>query len=306
MRSRSRRPVTSVAFASLVIAALAATSADAKTDPVVACAAFKLKSAGALAAAQLTCHAKAAAGGATVDQKCLGVPGEKLIAGFAKAEAAARKAGAACASEGDAGETRERIEAEVVAIATALHPTSGSSKCTAKKIAAVGKQIVQRLGGHAKHLLKPDAAKLTDVVTKSIAGLGAVFAKADDKGKDCQTSHDFTPVANLAVTLVGAELCDDGNRCLIDTVVGVDTCMHSAVTCAATKACDFRTGTCEPANCCLMSNGGTSCVVPIPDNQIATSQAFCAGVHTAKPALTVLQFGPSCINWRAAGFTDCP
>ena len=288
-----------------MIATVLAGTADAKTNPAVACAAFKLKSVGSLASALLLCHAKAAQSGAPVDQKCLDVPREKFAAAFAKAEAAARKGGASCPVEGDAAETRSTTDAQVAAIVSALRPASSPSKCAAKKINAVGKHILQQLGTRAKNLIKPDSDKLAVAVEKSGTALATVFSKADAKGSDCQTSQDATALATSAATLVGTEVCDDDNRCTIDSIVGVETCRQTPVACGAFEACDYRTGDCELANCCLMSLGATTCVVPIPINQVPTSQAFCTGVVTAKPTLTLISVGPSCIGWRATGSNDC-
>src|SRR5262245_39003768 len=85
-----------LALGSTLAAAVFGGPALAKTDPAVGCAAFKLKRAGATASAELACHAAAAQKGLAVDPECLSGAAEKLATAFAKAEAAAKKAGSAC------------------------------------------------------------------------------------------------------------------------------------------------------------------------------------------------------------------
>jgi hypothetical protein len=54
-----------------------------------------------------------------------------------------------------------------------------------------------------------------------------------------------------------------------------------------------------------MSVGGALCVVEIPVAQIPTSPLYCQGVDAAYANLTLLNFGPQCIGWRATGADDC-
>jgi hypothetical protein len=301
---RPPRPTLAVLATLLLIPGLVGT-APAKTDPVVACAALKWKTVGATTSALLACHAAAAQKGLAADPECLALPPAKLAATFAKGEAAAQKAGGTCPFEGNAATTQSKIDTFVGSILAALRPETGASKCIAKKVASVGKHTQKLFGAHAKNLLKTDTLKLVDAATKAETGLAAVFAKLDDKGKDCQTSGDGPGMVAAAAGLIGTEVCDDADRCTTDTVITGSPCQHAAVTCPTNQACDFRTGSCAVTDCCLMNLGTTFCVVEIPGAQIPTSQAFCQSSDAAHPTVMLISFGSQCIGWRAAGAADC-
>ena len=299
-----QRP-TLAAFATLSLILGLAGTALAKSDPAVACAALKLKTVGATTSALFGCYAAAAQKGLAADPDCLAAPPAKLAATFAKGEAAAQKMGSKCPFEGDAAATQGEIDPFVVGVVAALRPQVGASKCVAKKLGSVGKYAQKLLGAHAKDLLKTDTGKLVDAVTKAETALAAAFAKLDDKGKDCQTTGDERDLAAATAGLIGAEVCDDADRCTTDTIVAGLPCRHAAVTCPAHQACDFRTGSCAVTDCCLMSQGGTACVVEIPVDQLPNSQAFCQSTDAAHATLTLINFGPQCIGWRAIGADDC-
>ena len=142
-------------------------------------------------------------------------------------------------------------------------------------------------------------------MTKAATTLAGVFAKLDDKGKECQTTGDEPAMAVATAGLIGTEVCDDADRCTTDTIVAGSPCRHAAVTCLMNQGCDFRTGSCEVTDCCLMSQGATFCVVEIPVDQIPKSQAFCQSTDAAYATLTLINFGSQCIGWRAAGADDC-
>ena len=126
----------------------------------------------------------------------------------------------------------------------------------------------------------------------------------DDKAKDCQTSKDEPAMATAAEVLVATRVCNDADRCTVDSVSGL-VCQHTPVACSATEACDFRTGSCEDTNCCLMTLREGFCVVAIPVDQIPTAQAFCQSADDAHANLTLLTVGSQCIGWRATGADDC-
>jgi len=299
-------PILTIVALLLVLAGLPA-AASAKADPAIKCAAFKLKGRAQAVGVLLGCHALAAKKGVAPEAACLTVPLEKLAAGFEKAEAAAVKAGSACRFENDAAATQAEIEAFLADVVAALHPGPEASKCGAKKLGIVGKHAVRLLNAHAKHLVKPATETLVAAVDTAEVKLASDFAKAEDKsGNDCQSTRDAEQMRARAAALVDAAVCSDGDRCTIDTWEPAQSCRSVPVVCAAHEACDFRSGTCAHADCCLMSTGPGACVVSIPVDQIANSASFCAAVDAAKPALTLLSFGPSCVGWRAAGFDDCP
>jgi hypothetical protein len=252
----------------------------------------------------LACHALAAQKGLVTDPECLGAASEKLATAFAKAEVVTKKAGSACPAGSDATETQSQIDAFVTNVVGALRMQMAGSKCAAKKLATVGKHAQKVLGAHAGNRLKPDPAKFADKVAKAEAALVNAFAKFDEKGKDCQTKGDEAGMAAAAESLVVTQVCDDADRCTTDGIAGL-VCQHTPITCSDHYACDFRTGSCEYTDCCLMSLGTAFCVVEIPVAQIPTSQAFCQGVDGAHANLTLINFGPQCIGWRATGAQDC-
>ncbi len=301
-----RRPrPTLVALATLPLILGLAGTAVAKTDPAVACAALKWKTAGATTSALLGCHAAAAQKGLAADPDCLAIPPAKLAATFAKGEAAAQKAGSPCPFEGNAAATQGEIDTFVGSVVGVLRLQADASKCVAKKIASVGKHVQKLLGAHAKNLLKTDTVKLVDAAAKAETALAAVFAKLDDKGKDCQTGGDAAGMAAAAASLIGAEVCDDADRCTTDTIAAGSPCQNVAVTCPTNQACDFRSGSCAATNCCLMSQGTTFCVVEIPVDQIPNAATFCQSTDTAHPTVSLISFGSQCIGWRATGADDC-
>ncbi len=277
----------------------------AKTDPVVACAAAKLKSVGGTASASLACHAQAAQKGNAVDPKCLEGAAAKLAAAFAKAEAAATKAGTACPEDGAAPEAAADVDVFVGNVVTSLRPQVIASKCVAKKLASVGKHAQKLLAAHAANLVKVDPGKFDEKMAKAEGALTSLFAKLDAKAKDCQTSGDPQGMVAAADSLAATQACDDVNQCTVDTIDGL-VCQHTPITCSEHYACDFRTGSCAYTDCCLMSSGAGLCVVEIPVGQIPTSKAFCEGADMAQSNLSLLNFGPQCIGWRATGANDCP
>lgn len=280
-------------------------TAFAKKDPAVACAVTKLKSTGAMASAAIACHVLAAQKGLAVDIACIDGASGKLAAAFVKAEAAATKARSACPSVGDAAETQGEVRAFVEGVVGALRPQSGGSKCVAKKLGTVGKHAHKLLGTHAANRVKPDAGKFADKTANAAAALAKIFAKLDEKAKDCQTSGDAAAMIAAATALVATQVCDDHSLCTNDSIAGL-VCQNAPITCPEHQACDFRSGSCAPTDCCLMSVSGALCVVEIPVAQIPTSQAFCQSVDAAKANLTLLNVGPQCIGWRATGASDCP
>ena len=279
-------------------------TAAAKTDPVVACGAAKLKAAGAAASARLACHALAAQKGLVVDGTCLDAAFGKLDDAFAKAEAAAKKAGTVCPTGIDAAGTEAAIGTFVGDVVAALRPQSDASKCVAKKLASVGKYAQKILGAHAAQRIKPNAMTFADKTTKAGDVLAALFAKLDGKAKDCQTSGDEPGMVTAAEDLIVAEVCDDADKCTTDGVAGL-VCLHTPISCQDHYACDFRTGSCAYTDCCLMSTVSGFCVVQIPVAQIPTSQTFCQSTAAAHPGLTLINEGPNCIGWRATGASDC-
>jgi hypothetical protein len=278
-------------------------NAAAKTDPVVACGAARLKAAGAAASGRLACHALAAQKGLVTDPTCLDGAFGKLEDAFAKAEAAAAKAGTACPGIGAVG-TEGDIDAFVDDVVAALRPQTTPSKCVAKKLANVGKYAQKILAAHASQRVKPDALKFADKTTKAGNLLAALFAKLDEKGKDCQTSGNEPGMVTMAEGLTVAQVCDDTDKCTTDGIAGL-VCLHTPITCQDHYACDFRSGACAYTDCCLMSTGGGFCVVQIPAAQIPTSQTYCQATAAAHAGLTSINSGPNCIGWRATGATDC-
>lgn len=287
----------------LVTLALGGT-AFGKTDPVVACTVAKLKATGAAASAIVACHAAAAQKGLTADPECLGAAAAKLAAAFDKAEAAAKKAGSACPTGSDVAETQGEVDAFVTDVVRPLRLQLSASKCVAKKMGSVGKYAQKLLGAHAANRLKADPVKFADKVAKAEAVLTALFAKLDAKAKDCQTSSDEPAMAAAAERLIVTQVCDDNDRCTTDGLAG-QVCQHSAITCSEHYACDFRTGSCEFTDCCLMSSGAAFCVVEVPVGQIPTEQAFCQSADAAHADLTLIGVGSQCIGWRATGADDC-
>ena len=300
----SRRRVGGVFAIAVMTVGLAATALAGKADPALTCAAVKLKTTGATASAMLGCHAKAALKGLVTDPECLDGAAAKLAAAFEKAEAVVTKAGALCASDAAAAETQGTINTFVANVVTALRLQAGASKCVAKKLGSVGKQAQKVLGTHAANLVKPEAAKSVDKLAKADAVLAAIFAKLDDKAKDCQTTGDEQNMAAAVGSLIVAEICDDTNLCTTDSITGL-LCQHTPVTCSEHYACDLGTGSCEPNDCCLMRVGESLCVVEIPIAQIPTSKAFCESTDAAYDNLTLINYGPNCVGWRATGADDC-
>ena len=277
----------------------------AKTDPVVACGATKLKAAAAATSARLACHALAAQKGLVVADACLDAAFAKLEDAFAKAEAAAKKAGTVCPTGGDVAATETAIGAFVGDVVGALRPQTAASKCVAKKLGSVGKYAQKLLAAHASQRVKPDAVKFADKTTKAGDLLAALFAKLDEKAKDCQTTGDEPGMVTAANGLLVAQVCDDDDKCTTDGIAGL-VCLHTPITCDAHYACDFRSGSCAYTDCCLMRTAsGGLCVVQIPVAQIPTSQTFCQTTAAAHSGLTSINSGPSCIGWRAAGAADC-
>ncbi len=302
-RMDHRRSIAVTVVAVIAVLGLAGTSSG-KTDPAVGCGAFELKTAGATASAVLGCHAVAAEKGLAVDPGCVGGAANKLAAAFAKAEAIATKAGGACPAGPDATATQDEIDAFVGDVVQALRPSQGPSKCVAKKLAKVGKYAQVLLGAHAANRIKSDSTKFADKATKAAASLAVAFQKLEDKGKDCATAKDASAMAANVHDLIVAEVCDDADRCTTDDISGL-VCQHAPITCADHYACDFRTGSCAYTDCCLMRLGTGLCVVEIPGAEIPTSQAYCQGVDAAHANLSLINFGPQCIGWRAAGAGNC-
>lgn len=294
---------TAAAFALYLASAPPALAA--KVDPAIACGALKLKTVGATASTVLGCHAHAAQKGLVTATACVQSAGTKLVAAFAKAEAAAAKAGKPCPSSGDAHRALEQIDAFVGEIATTLRPRPESSKCAAKKIAAVGKYTQKLLAAHGSNRVKADVAKFADKTGKAEASLVKLFDKLEGAAKDCQTAGDVSKMVAWSEALVVNQVCDDGNLCTDDGISGL-VCSNDTISCPVEQACDFRTGACAPANCCLLSAGGSLCVVEIPGGQIPTSMSFCQSFDAGHTNLTLISFGSNCVGWRAAGAGDCP
>lgn len=293
------------ATVALALALGIATSASAgKVDPSTACGALKLKTVGAAASAMLACHAQATQKGVAADTTCLGGAAAKLTTAFTKAEAAATKAGKPCPSLGHAPHALDGLAAFVGAVSSTLRAQPSGSKCTAKKVAAVGKYAQKLFAAHGSNRVKPDAAKFADKTAKTEAALAKLFVKLDEAGKDCQTSGDGSSMLAATDALVVNQLCDDGSLCTVDGIDGL-VCSNDTITCPVHQACDFRTGACVPSNCCLLSAGASLCVVEIPLGQIPTSMSFCQAFDASHTSLTLLSFGANCIGWRAAGAGDC-
>jgi hypothetical protein len=99
-----------------LIAVVSAPVAQAAT-PAQKCAAAKLKAAKTKTATELKCYKKAFLAGSQVDAACLAKAQEKFAKAFADAEARG-----GCASEGDAGQVADSIDAFLAGLIPALEP----------------------------------------------------------------------------------------------------------------------------------------------------------------------------------------
>jgi cysteine-rich repeat protein len=247
-----------VALAGAALIAGAATTAYAQpTKASLACASAKLKTAGKDYAAKLKCYSKVAAKGLAVDPNCLTSADGKTTAAFAKIEA---KGG--CAVDANAfdqnGDTigdgmvasilnqinlGRQISGSLIyrgvsgpiigpndeSLALLLYPTQTASKCTAKKIGALGKFLAALFGCDSK-AAKKNVPVDQACIDKAIDKLNTSFAKAD-AGVGCLTTGDAEDVGADAfrsylrvvpsmprfdgcgngLVVTPAENCDDGN-----------------------------------------------------------------------------------------------
>jgi hypothetical protein len=280
--------------------------AAAKTDPAVKCAATKLKVTGKALQGMLACHAAAAKKGVTTAPACLTDLAAALTAAFGKAEVAAAKAESVCPEVGDADDTVADVTELVAAVRAISRPTATASKCTAKKLGAAAGLGSRLFMAHAKHRAKPDPVKLGEAVVAALAALDKAFTKLDDKAADCQVTGDADAVASAIAEEVADTVCDDGAACTDDDLTDQQACFWTPIVCGAGEVCDFRDGQCAHADCCLMSRGIGACVVEIPAAPVPDAEGFCENVDTQHADLTFNgSYGPNCIGWRAAGFTDC-
>ena len=192
-------------------------------------------------------------------------------------------------SSGEAERALGEIDAFVGGVATVLRPQPGSSEMRCQK---------NRRGREARAEAARSARREScqirrrEVHGQDGEGRGRavkLFGKLDGAAKDCQTTGDASSMVVACEALVVGQLCDDDDLCTNDAITGL-VCPNDPIACPAQQACDFLTGVCAPSNCCLLSAGGSLCVVEIPPAQIPTSMSFCQGSDASHTNLDVDQF----------------
>lgn len=185
---RRLRPHLAGTLGTLLAAAVLAAPAGAAK-----CPAGKLRATGKLAAAELTCHAKAVATGVAVDPQCIAKAVTALGTGFAKAETDGD-----CAVVGDVADVVASVAALVADVTTQLGGP-GPSACTALKLKAAGKKAAARLACQAAAVKKGPGFGVDPKCSQRVEnGYAKGFAKAVAKG-DCIASGDDADEVELLV-----------------------------------------------------------------------------------------------------------
>jgi hypothetical protein len=153
-------------------------------SPASTCQETKLVAAGKEAASELGCQAKAAKAALAVDSSCLGKARTSLTSSFQKADT---KGG--CGTTGDSATVDSAVGAFVGNVVGLLRPSTSASHCAAAQLAVAGKATSGLLLAEGKNITKPDAGKLSSVISKLYDGLNKPFAKAEaSKTPDCLTT----------------------------------------------------------------------------------------------------------------------
>jgi cysteine-rich repeat protein len=274
------------ALAGAILLAAGATTADAQaTKESLKCASTKLKTVGKDVASKFTCYSKAVKNGVAVDPLCLSKAETKTQASFQKA---IDKGG--CATDADFFDQNEECPAPVApvgdtipdgqigsilnvincgyptvsglddVIADAIPTPTTASKCTSKKVGALGKFAGALYKCESKAASK-DIATDEACVDKAIGEFNSTVAKEEAKTpNDCQTTGDgeflssevfrtFQRLAPLMPRLAGCgnglvtssaggafpvETCDDGN------IVNFDSCPSDCTIDACTPTSNPR------------------------------------------------------------------